>query len=62
MKKSFLKLLLLVCVFLAMAAFTGCKKQGPMEEAGKAIDKAAEKTGDAVEEAADDTKDALKDN
>ena len=60
MKKS-LKLLLLVCVLLAMVAFVGCKKKGPLEKAGKAIDKAAEKTGDAVKDAADDTKDAVKD-
>ena len=60
MKKG-LKLLLLVCVLLAMVAFVGCKEKGPLEKAGKAIDKAAEKTGDAVKDAADDTKDAVKD-
>ena len=58
MKKS-LKLLLLVCVLLAVAVFAGCKKQGPMQEAGKAVDKAVEKTSDAVKDAVDDTKDAV---
>jgi hypothetical protein len=59
MKKSFLKLLVLVCVLLATTAFVGCKKEGTMQEAGKAVDKAAEKTGDAVKDAADETKDAV---
>ncbi|MFA5251136.1 MAG: hypothetical protein WC454_00925 [Phycisphaerae bacterium] len=60
MKKN-LTLLLLVCILLAMAACIGCKKKGPMEKAGKAVDKAAQKTSDAVEDAVDDTKDAVKD-
>ena len=59
MKKG-LKLLLLACVLLSMVAFTGCKEKGPMEKAGKAVDKAADKTADAVKDAADDTKDAVK--
>jgi predicted small lipoprotein YifL len=60
MKKS-LTLILLVCALLAVAVFTGCKKKGPMEKAGKAVDKAAQKTSDAVKDAVDDTKDAVKD-
>ncbi len=60
MKKS-LTLLFLVCALLAVVTFTSCKKKGPMEQAGKAVDKAAQKTGDAVEDAVDDTKDAVKD-
>jgi predicted small lipoprotein YifL len=59
MKKSLKKLLLLMCVLLAVVAFAGCKKKGPMEQAGEAVDKAAQKTSDAVKEAADDTKDAV---
>jgi hypothetical protein len=43
-----------------MLALAGCKEKGPMEKAGKAVDKAAQKTGDAVKDAADDTKDAVK--
>ncbi|MHB0947037.1 MAG: hypothetical protein ACYC3B_07685 [Sedimentisphaerales bacterium] len=61
MKKSFLKLLLLVCVLLAMTAFVGCKEKGPLQKVGESVDKAAEKTGDAVEDAAEETKDAVKD-
>jgi predicted small lipoprotein YifL len=53
MKKN-LKLLLLVCILLAMVTFTGCKKKGPMEKAGKAVDKAAQKTSEAVKDAVED--------
>jgi hypothetical protein len=31
-----------------MVAFTGCRKKGSMEKAGKSIDKAAKDTKDAV--------------
>lgn len=31
----------------------GCEKQGPMEEAGEAIDNSIENTGDAIEDATD---------
>ena len=52
MKKS-LTLLLLVCLLLATATFTGCKKKGPMEKAGKAADKAAQTTSADAKKAAD---------
>jgi predicted small lipoprotein YifL len=58
MKKS-LKLLLLVCILLAVVAFAGCKEKGPMQKAGEAVDKAAQKTSDAVKDVVDDTKDAV---
>lgn len=61
MKKSFLKLLLLVCVLSAMTAFVGCKEKGPLQKVGESVDKAAEETGEAVEDAAEETKDAVKD-
>lgn len=58
-------------VGLLMAGTYGCKKEGPMEKAGKEIDKAAEKTGqqinkavektgDKVEEAGDKIKESVK--
>ena len=58
MKKS-LKRLLLVCAALAVLAFAGCEKKGPMQKAGEKADKAVQKTGDAVKDAAADTKDAV---
>jgi hypothetical protein len=45
---------------LLIAGVTGCKKEGPMERAGKEMDKAAEKTGDKIEQAGDKIKDAVK--
>lgn len=42
------------------AGVSGCKKEGPLEKAGKEIDKAAEKTGDKIEKAGDKIKDAVK--
>jgi membrane protein involved in colicin uptake len=59
MKKS-LTVLLLVCMLLATLAFTGCKKKGPMEKAGKADDKAVQ-TADTAKKAAVDTKEAAAD-
>ena len=61
MKKS-LTLLFLVCALLAVVTFPSCKKKGgPMEQAGKAVDKAAQKTGDAVENAGDAVKETVDD-
>ena len=38
----------LVMIFLFIG-ISGCKKEGPLERAGKSIDKAIEKTGDQIE-------------
>ena len=58
MKKS-LNQLLIVCAALALVAFAGCEKKGPMEKAGEKVDEAAQKTGDAVKDAAEKTGDAV---
>lgn len=54
MKKS-------IYLFLAFAIISlgtvGCKKDGPMEQAGEKIDEAAEKAGDKIENAADKVED-----
>jgi len=60
MKKS-LTLLLLVCALLAVVTFTGCKKKGPLENAGKAADKAAQTTSADAQKAAADAKKAAAD-
>ncbi|MBC7961472.1 MAG: hypothetical protein H7Y05_00865 [Steroidobacteraceae bacterium] len=45
-----------------IAGLSACqKKEGPLERAGKEIDKAAEKTGDKIDNAGDKLKDAVKD-
>ncbi len=38
-------------VSLLLMGISGCKKEGPMERAGKNIDKTVEKGGDQVEKA-----------
>ncbi len=38
-------------VSLLLMGISGCKKEGPMERAGKSIDKTVEKGGDQVEKA-----------
>jgi predicted small lipoprotein YifL len=43
-----------------IAGLSGCKKEGPMEKAGKQVDKAIEKTGDQIEKAGEKAKDAVK--
>lgn len=46
-------------VGLLMAGAYGCKKEGPMERAGKEIDKAAEKTGQQIDKAVEKTGDKI---
>ncbi len=44
-----------------LAALSGCqKKEGPVEQAGKEVDKAAEKAGEQIEKAGDKIQDAAK--
>jgi hypothetical protein len=44
-----------------LAALAGCQKQeGPMEKAGKEVDKASEKVGEKVEKAGESLQDAAK--
>jgi len=44
-----------------LVALSGCQKQeGPMEKAGKEVDKAAEKVGQKIEKAGDNIQDAAK--
>jgi len=51
-------------VLSAVAAMLpACQKpEGPMEKAGKSIDKAVEQTGDNVKRAGEEIKDAVKKN
>jgi hypothetical protein len=59
MKISNVAMLATAIVFGALTI--GCeKKEGPMERAGKSVDKAVEKAGDKVERAGDKIQDAAK--
>jgi hypothetical protein len=42
------------------AGVSGCRQEGPLEKAGKKVDKAIEKTGDQIEKAGEKVKDAVK--
>lgn len=44
-----------------VAGVSGCKKEGPGERAGKALDQSAEKAGRQVEKTGDKIKDAVND-
>lgn len=56
--KHFLTLGLLATLALAAACHKNKDAEGPMERAGKNVDKAAKKTGEALETAAEKTGDA----
>ena len=59
MKK--LNVAMLAAVIAVGATMMGCeKKEGPMERAGKSVDKAVEKAGDKIERAGDKIQDAAK--
>jgi hypothetical protein len=49
--------LLLACA--AAVSLAACQKEGPAEQAGKAIDQSAEKVGEKVENATEKVGDAL---
>ena len=53
-------LALVMCVLIV--GVSGCqKKEGPVERAGKQIDKAVEKAGQQIEKAGEKIEDAVKD-
>ncbi|MDU0457603.1 MAG: hypothetical protein RW306_02625 [Geobacteraceae bacterium] len=61
MKKNVVKLLVTLMVTILMAGVYGCKKkEGPLERAGKELDRAAEKTGEKLEKAGDKIKESVK--
>lgn len=44
-----------------VAGFSGCKKEGPAERAGKSLDQSAEKAGRQVENAGDKIRGGIND-
>jgi hypothetical protein len=56
--KTVVAVLALCCL---VAGVCGCKKEGPAERAGKAIDNSAEKAGQEVEQAGNKIKGAIDD-
>ena len=60
MKKFARGIITALVMVVLMAGLSGCTKEGPLEKAGKKVDKAIEKTGDQIEKAGDKVKDAVK--
>ena len=60
MKKFVQSAITALMMIMLMAGPYGCTKEGPVEKAGKKVDKAIEKTGEQVEKAGDKVKDAVK--
>jgi hypothetical protein len=62
MKKLGKRVMVAIVMSALIAGLICCQKQeGPVERAGKQIDKAVEKTGQQIEKAGDKIEDAAKD-
>ncbi|BCS88853.1 hypothetical protein [Pseudodesulfovibrio sediminis] len=52
--KVWKKIVVVACILAFMVpAFSGCSEEGPMEKAGKQLDKAADDAGDAAKKMLD---------
>jgi len=61
MKKYFQSLITLLIMIVLMFGIYGCTKEGPVEKAGKKIDKTIEKAGEQIEKVGEKIQDAAKD-
>ena len=61
MNRSLKKYFLILFMVLFTAGMVGCEQEGPMEKAGKEIDKAAKDVGKATEDAMKDAGKAVED-
>jgi F0F1-type ATP synthase membrane subunit b/b' len=61
MKKFVQSIFTALITIVLMVGLSGCTKEGPVEKAGKKIDKTVEKTGEQIEKAGEKVKDAVKD-
>ena len=60
MKKFAHSVITVLMMIVLMVGLYGCTKEGPLEKAGKKVDKAIEKTGEQIEKAGEKVKDAAK--
>jgi predicted small lipoprotein YifL len=49
----------IIYVAIAVLALAACNREGPMEKAGRAVDKAGEKASESIEKAAKSARDAV---
>jgi predicted small lipoprotein YifL len=61
MKKFVQSVITALMMIVLVVGLSGCRKEGPMERAGKKVDKAIEKTGEQIEKAGEKVQDAVKD-
>ena len=47
-------------MIVLMVGLSGCTKEGPVEKAGKKVDKTIEKAGEQIEKAGEKVQDAVK--
>ena len=61
MKKFIQSVITALMMIVLMVGLSGCTKEGPVEKAGKKIDKTIEKAGEQIEKAGDKVQDTVKD-
>ena len=57
---NFKNIFVVVFMILITAGITGCEKEGPMEQAGKAVDEAVKDTGDTIADAKEKMEETVK--
>jgi hypothetical protein len=60
MKKFVQSVITALMMIALIIGLSGCTKEGPVEKAGKKVDKAIEKTGEQIEKAGEKVQDAVK--
>jgi hypothetical protein len=60
MKKLVRGVITALLMIVLMVGVSGCTKEGPVEKAGKKVDKAMEKAGEQIEKAGEKVQDAVK--
>jgi predicted small lipoprotein YifL len=61
MKKFVQSVITALIMLVLIVGLSGCKKEGPMERAGKKVDQTVEKAGEQIEKAGESVQDAVKD-
>ncbi len=61
MKKFIQSVITAFLMIVLVVGLSGCRKEGPMERAGKKVDKTIEKAGEQIEKVGEKVQDAVKD-
>lgn len=59
MKKLIQSIITVLMMIVLMAGLSGCTKEGPVEKAGKKVDKAIEKAGEQTQKAGEKVRDTV---